>query len=144
VESEVVEIEVPPVTGAVVHQADEDLLAHQALEFDDHGAEGLILGARDLKEGLACGRIHQFHPGLGPWATGDQEAGPRVSHLEGHRCERSLGVIAHTFKTTDPKVAFVIRLHIPTTLGHSVAADRQLVEGLTGSLPVAQVSCFKS
>ena len=53
VEAEVVEIQVPPMTGAVVHQADADLLAHQALQLDDHRAEGFVLGAGNLEEGLA-------------------------------------------------------------------------------------------
>ena len=45
VEAEVIEVQMTPVTRAVVHQTDEDLLTHQALQFDDHRAKGLTLGA---------------------------------------------------------------------------------------------------
>ena len=144
VKAEVIEVQMTPVTRAVVHQTDEDLLTDQTLQFDDHGAEGLTLGAGDFEEGLPCRRIHQFYTGLGPRTTGDQEAGPRVSHLEGHGGERSLRVIARALEAADPKLALVVRLHVGAALGDHISTDQGLIERLAVSLPIAQIARLKS
>ena len=116
VEAEVVEIDMTPVAGAVIDQADEDLLTHQTLQFDDDRSQGFVLVAGDLEEGLAGRGVHQFDAGLGPWTASDQEACPRMGHLEGDRSQRALGVVAHAFESANPEVAFVVGLHVSAPL----------------------------
>lgn len=50
VKAEVIEVQMTPVTRAVVHQTDEDLLTDQTLQFDDHRAEVSLSEPEILKK----------------------------------------------------------------------------------------------
>src|SRR5205814_885786 len=136
--AEVVEIEMAPVPGMLIDQADENLLVHVRPQVDGDAAEVLFLDAGSARQDFLGVIADQLDTRLRPRAAADEERRPRMRHLERHRGERALRLVAVQLVAADPVLALVVALHVAAALGDGVALDRLALERLTLGGPVLE------
>lgn len=143
--TEVVVVDVSPVTGVFVDHADLDHFAEMVFEIDrveDHVFD--FTAAAGFVEDLAGVGIDDFDPGFGMRSGANAEAGPGVGHFEGSRGESALRLIAQPkFITSDPEVAIVCGIS-PSPGGDGVSFNGAFGPDFSGLGPAVVVPFFKA
>src|SRR5262249_4036412 len=140
IETEVIEVDVSPMSAVTVDKADEDLLALMFLQIDDDAVHVLALGPGGAEEDLAGIAADQLDAGGFGWPSANAEGAPGVGDLERRQGGRPLRVIAAALVAADPVIALVFALHVAAALDDGIALDRLSGEGVALGGPVAQVA----
>src|SRR5262245_47736500 len=121
--AEIVEVDMSPVAGVPIDQANEDLLALMRPEVHDDAAQVFLLDPGRLRKHLPGVLADELDAGFRPGSAADEKRRPGVRDLELHRGQGTLGAVPLAFVGADPVIPLVLAFHIAPTGGDCVALN---------------------
>ena len=136
-EPDIIEVDVPPASGVVIDQPNENLVTLVRCQVEAHAAHVLDIAARRLRDHHAIVDPDDLGPSRAERPTADEKTDERLAQAKRHRRQSPARRIPSLLVRPHPEPAIVLARHVAPPRMDGIALDHRSGERIPLGPPVA-------